>query len=421
LERNVTLSSGYLEELSVRYKKQIDELQLSVRQSVESLGAANKARQQDRAHMQTLTLQLADLASNVDKMAGKIQSVSLITYLHLTFIVVELTVGILVLVCCWRSKRDPAEDKPRQQASPAAPTVSHRSTSPLRRTTSEEVIALPTTNSGVEEIEEPPGRRRSLAPTEEAVEHQDFAKSEPAAAQPTVSKKQRRRENRRKTIALLGGGGRRGGAGPLTPPAPSAAHHGSNPGYYDTFHHTSSPSFPSPDWQRVTRAGSAEVGGAGRLLPQQHPQMSPMANGQVSPGMAAAESHLSPGRFLVQPVVNVFVNNDPVVTSNKYGCLNSSVHGNEATPGGPPPSWPHTCGTSSSGHPQLHHPRRRLFDHCHDEESEEDRALSPNGGKGQKGPGKKRSKSTSPTRRRPADYQRDLYRNINPDTATWKQ
>ena len=49
--------------------------------------------------------QMADLASTVEKMSGKIQSVSLITYLHLTFIVVELTVGILMLVCCvWRSK-----------------------------------------------------------------------------------------------------------------------------------------------------------------------------------------------------------------------------------------------------------------------------------------------------------------------------
>ena len=101
----MTLSSGYLEELSVRYKKQIDELQLSVRQSLESVGAANKARQQDRAEMVALNQQMADLASTVEKMSGKIQSVSLITYLHLTFIVVELTVGILMLVCCvWRSK-----------------------------------------------------------------------------------------------------------------------------------------------------------------------------------------------------------------------------------------------------------------------------------------------------------------------------
>ena len=58
----MTLSSGYLEELSVRYKKQIDELQLSVRQSLESVGAANKARQQDRAEMVALNQQVLPLS-----------------------------------------------------------------------------------------------------------------------------------------------------------------------------------------------------------------------------------------------------------------------------------------------------------------------------------------------------------------------
>ena len=79
LERNVTLSSGYLEEMSVRYKKQIDELQVSVRQSVESMAAAAKARQADKAYMQAMAAQLAELTANVDKMAGKIQSVSLVS------------------------------------------------------------------------------------------------------------------------------------------------------------------------------------------------------------------------------------------------------------------------------------------------------------------------------------------------------
>ena len=129
----------------------------------------------------------------------------------------------------------------------------------------------------------------------------------------------------------------------------------------------------------------------------------------------------------MQPVVNVFVNNDPVVTSNKYGCLNSSVHGNEATPGGPPKQQLSPQCNSCNGGPQLHqphhakhHPRRRLFD-CHDE-SEEDRASSPHGVGPTTTKGKKRSKSTSPTRHRSAGpNQRDLYRNINPDTATWQQ
>jgi hypothetical protein len=48
LERNVSLSSGYLEELSVQYKKQIEDLQLSVRQASEALNAASKSRERDQ-------------------------------------------------------------------------------------------------------------------------------------------------------------------------------------------------------------------------------------------------------------------------------------------------------------------------------------------------------------------------------------
>ena len=48
LERNVSLSSGYLEELSVQYKKQIEDLQMSVRLASESLTMASKSRERDQ-------------------------------------------------------------------------------------------------------------------------------------------------------------------------------------------------------------------------------------------------------------------------------------------------------------------------------------------------------------------------------------
>ena len=48
LERNVTLSSGYLEELSVLYKKQIEDLQQSNRQTTEDVGTVDEARKEDR-------------------------------------------------------------------------------------------------------------------------------------------------------------------------------------------------------------------------------------------------------------------------------------------------------------------------------------------------------------------------------------
>ena len=137
------------------------------------------------------------------------------------------------------------------------------------------------------------------------------------------------------------------------------------------------------------------------------------------------------GRFLVQPVVNVFVNNDPVVTSNKYGCLNSSVHGNEATPGRLWGGHHNSCSPQQQQlqpRQQQHNgpPRRRLFD-CHLDESlegagdEEERtqpgALGNSSSGSRKVGRQKRSKSTSPTRGGTAN-QRDIYRNVNPET--WK-
>ena len=75
----MTLSSGYLEELSIRYKKQIEDLQLSVRQSGEALAAANKVRQQERTHVQNLNQQLENLSNTVERMSIKIQSVTLVS------------------------------------------------------------------------------------------------------------------------------------------------------------------------------------------------------------------------------------------------------------------------------------------------------------------------------------------------------
>ena len=47
LEKNVNLSGGFLEELSVRYKKQIEDLQYAVEKSNEALSISSKYRQQE--------------------------------------------------------------------------------------------------------------------------------------------------------------------------------------------------------------------------------------------------------------------------------------------------------------------------------------------------------------------------------------
>ena len=63
LERNVTISGGYLEELSVRYKKQIEDLQISVRQAHEAIAAAAVNREDDRKDLDELKADLRELSN----------------------------------------------------------------------------------------------------------------------------------------------------------------------------------------------------------------------------------------------------------------------------------------------------------------------------------------------------------------------
>ena len=76
LERNVSLSSGYLEELSVQYKKQIDDLQLAVRQSGEALAAASKAREYDRNQVKDLKEEIGQLKVVVEEVSTRMETMS---------------------------------------------------------------------------------------------------------------------------------------------------------------------------------------------------------------------------------------------------------------------------------------------------------------------------------------------------------
>lgn len=77
LERNVTLSGKYLEELSLQYKKQIDELQMSVRQSGEAIALASKHLQQDRLAITVLQNQVGELTLMVGGTNAKFKSMVL--------------------------------------------------------------------------------------------------------------------------------------------------------------------------------------------------------------------------------------------------------------------------------------------------------------------------------------------------------
>ena len=74
LERNVSLSGGYLEQLSVQYKKQIEDLQLAVRQSGEALAAASKARELDRTQISDLQEQIGQLKIVVEEVSSRLET-----------------------------------------------------------------------------------------------------------------------------------------------------------------------------------------------------------------------------------------------------------------------------------------------------------------------------------------------------------
>ena len=74
LERNVSLSGGYLEQLSVQYKKQIEDLQLAVRQSGEALAAASQARELDRTQMSELQEQIGQLKIVVEEVSTRMET-----------------------------------------------------------------------------------------------------------------------------------------------------------------------------------------------------------------------------------------------------------------------------------------------------------------------------------------------------------
>ena len=221
-------------------------------------------------------------------------------------------------------------------------------------------------------MDESPSRRKSFTGAilnqSELMEEEivNTVKSEPLQLQP--AKRHRRREVRRRTINA-------------TVPAPilhenveslnSSDSASPQHGVYKTFH-TSSPcrhGHEDEDWKRVVRSGSVD-----RLPIYAEP---------------------SPSRFVVQPVVNVFFNNDPVMTSNKYGLLNNSVHDDCYTP---------TKERVTSGNGVGSLKPKKLFD---DRKGQRQKHLKP-----------KRSKSTSPTRG--VATHKDRYKNINPDMNNWK-
>lgn len=105
LERNVSLSGGYLEELSVQYKKQIEDLQLAVRQSGEALAAASKAREHDQHQVKDLKEEVSQLKVVVEEVSTRMETMSTwAVVVHSLFLVVEIFIGVLFVFACWTSR-----------------------------------------------------------------------------------------------------------------------------------------------------------------------------------------------------------------------------------------------------------------------------------------------------------------------------
>lgn len=72
----MTLSSGYLEQLSILYKKQIEDLQLSVRQANDALAAASSERKSSVAEVALLKAELGAVTSQVAEITSQLQTIS---------------------------------------------------------------------------------------------------------------------------------------------------------------------------------------------------------------------------------------------------------------------------------------------------------------------------------------------------------
>ena len=72
----MTLSSGYLEELSVRYRKQIEDLQLSTRQAHEALAAADKEREEGRKEVAELRDELGRVTEVLEEITSQLETIS---------------------------------------------------------------------------------------------------------------------------------------------------------------------------------------------------------------------------------------------------------------------------------------------------------------------------------------------------------
>ncbi|OAD62645.1 Protein osteopotentia like protein [Eufriesea mexicana] len=121
LERNMSLSGQYLEELSRRYKKQVEEMQRSLERTVSAMSEETRKRDERelkkaeeiailKEKIVNLSKSVKNLLYDRDSWRGKIFTIGQ----HILLICSEVFVIYLILVYCWRNNNKGTEIKEKQ-------------------------------------------------------------------------------------------------------------------------------------------------------------------------------------------------------------------------------------------------------------------------------------------------------------------
>jgi len=120
LERNVTLSTGFLEELSLRYVKQIDELNLAVKAANDAIVATNKKQDLNRQTNEKLENKMSELTTTVVKLNKNMEKLQeeIMTRHGLLLLAEVLCLG-LVLIACRPTPRTAPSPPPQASHAPS--------------------------------------------------------------------------------------------------------------------------------------------------------------------------------------------------------------------------------------------------------------------------------------------------------------
>jgi len=101
LERNVTLSSGFLEELSLKYIKQIEELNNAVKVANDAISGVSKREELARERGEQLATQVHQLSNNMEKLVVRVSELQeeVLARHGLLLLLEVLVIGLVFLLC----------------------------------------------------------------------------------------------------------------------------------------------------------------------------------------------------------------------------------------------------------------------------------------------------------------------------------